>query len=65
MWFLEDNKVSYMDDSATSRIADNIREKLGIYLLQKDIITRSLVFILNLLAGRKSQCPHHITLERL
>ena len=64
-WFMDYNKVSHMDNSVNSMIADNIEEKMGSHIAQQKRSTCSLVWASILSTGRKSQCPCHITLMRI
>ena len=50
-WFVDNRKVSHMDDSVNSMIADKIKENLGIYLAQQERSTRYLVCTPSLLVG--------------
>ena len=64
-WFVDDNKVSHMDENVNSMISEKLKKKLGNYISQQERSTGSLVWTLSLLAERELQCPHHITLMRL
>ena len=61
-WFLDDNKVSQMDDSFNSIIADNIKEKIGKLYHTKWNKHNFLSVDIEFIAGKKFtvSTPHHV-----
>ena len=62
---MENNKVSYIDDSVNSMIADKIEEKLGNISFTTGKKHTFLGMDIKFIARKKSQCTYHITLKRL
>ena len=65
-WFVDDKKVSHMDENVNSMIAlTRLKNKIESYIAQQKRSTRSLVWPSNLLSEIKYQCRRNITLMRL